>query len=97
MSLWRLPQIEGSVPMPYYDDDHDTDALAKDLPRDGTWIITYCECPRAAADYVHRKLVEMGFENTGVLWEGAYGWIGLGYPVVRGEATVLELDPVLSD
>ena len=39
----------------------------------------------------------MGFENTAVLWEGAYGWIGLGYPVVRGEATVLELDPVLSD
>ena len=36
-------------------------------------------------------------ENTAVLWEGAYGWIGLGYPVVRGEATVLELDPVLSD
>ena len=36
-------------------------------------------------------------ENMAVLWEGAYGWIGLRYPVVRGEATVLELDPVLSD
>jgi hypothetical protein len=27
----------------------------------------------------------MGFENTAVLWEGAFGWVGLGYPVSRGE------------
>ena len=62
MSLWQLSHIEGSVPLPYYYDD--VQSLARDLPRDGTWIVTYCECPRAAAEYVNRKLVNDGFENT---------------------------------
>jgi mono/diheme cytochrome c family protein/rhodanese-related sulfurtransferase len=83
MSLWQMSHIEGSVPLPYYYED--VDSLTKDLPRDGTWIVTYCECPRAAAEYVNRKLVAAGFENTAVLWEGGFGWVGLGYPVARGE------------
>ena len=83
MSLWQMSHIEGSVPLPYYYED--VQSLTKDLPRDGTWIVTYCECPRAAAEYVNRKLVAAGFENTAVLWEGAFGWVGLGYPVARGE------------
>lgn len=87
MSIWQMAHIEGSVPLPYY--RKDIEELAKDLPKDGTWIVTYCECPRAAAEYVNRKLVAMGFENTAVLWEGAFGWVGLGYPVSRGEAAVI--------
>lgn len=83
MSLWQMSHIEGSVPLPYYYED--VDSLMKDLPRDGTWIVTYCECPRAAAEYVNGKLVDAGFENTAVLWEGAFGWVGLGFPVARGE------------
>lgn len=83
MSLWQMANIEGSVPMPYYYED--VSQLAADLPRDGTWIVTYCECPRAAAEHVNHKLVGLGFENTAVLWEGAYGWISLGYPVSPGE------------
>ena len=83
MSLWQMSHIEGSVPLPYYYED--VESLTKDLPRDGTWIVTYCECPRAAAEYVNRKLAAAGFENTAVLWEGAFGWVGLGYPVARGE------------
>ncbi len=83
MSLWQMSHIEGSVPLPYYYED--VNSLAKDLPRDGTWIVTYCECPRAAAEYVNRRLVRAGFDNTAVLWEGAFGWVGLGYPVARGE------------
>jgi len=83
MSLWQLSHIEGSVPVPYYYEN--VDSLMQDLPRDGTWIVTYCECPRAAAEYVNGKLVDAGFENTAVLWEGAFGWVGLGYPVARGE------------
>lgn len=97
MGLWQLSNIEGSVPLPYYYDDYDVDALAKDLPKDGTWIVIYCECPRAAAEHVNKKLVKLGFKNTAVLWEGAFGWIGLGYPVARGEVTKLDVDLVVPE
>ncbi len=86
MALWQLSHIEGSVPMPYYYDRGDFSKLAADLPRDGTWIVTYCECPRAAADYVNGQLADLGFENLAVLWEGAFGWVGLGYPVSHGDS-----------
>jgi mono/diheme cytochrome c family protein/rhodanese-related sulfurtransferase len=85
-SMWQMAHIEGSVPMPYYYDD--VSVLAKDLPQDGTWIISYCECPRAAAESVDRKLRDMGFDNTAVLWEGIQGWVSLGYPVSVGQSTV---------
>lgn len=87
MSSWQMAHIEGSVPLPYY--QKNIAELARDLPRDGTWIVTYCECPRAAAEHVNRNLVVLGFESTAVLWEGAFGWIGLGYPVSRGETIPL--------
>ena len=90
MSLWQMANIEGSVPMPYYYED--VSQLARDLPRDGTWIVTYCECPRAAAEHVNTKLVALGFEKTAVLWEGAYGWISLGYPVAPGETRPVEAE-----
>lgn len=87
MSVWQMAHIEGSVPLPYY--RKDLAELARDLPRDGTWIVTYCECPRAAAEHVNRQLVALGFENTAVLWEGAFGWVGLGYPISQGKTTVI--------
>ena len=90
MSLWQLSHIEGAVPLPYYYDYGNVGALADDLPKDGTWIVTYCECPRAAAESVNKRLVDLGFENTAVLWEGAFGWVGLGYPVSHGDTTVAE-------
>ena len=90
IALWHLSHIEGSVPLPYYYDRAELADVADDLPRDGTWIVTYCECPRAAAEFVNSKLVELGFENTAVLWEGAYGWVALGYPVSRGDTTIVE-------
>ena len=82
-----VPGIRASNAFYYYED---VDALAKDLPRDGTWIVAYCECPRSAAVFVNRKLTALGFENTAVLWEGAFGWVGLGYPVSRGDTTLAE-------
>lgn len=81
-SMWQIGHIEGAVPLPYYTDDA---ALLAALPRDGTWIVTYCECPRAAADSVNRFLREQGFANTAVLWEGIGGWVALGYPTVTGQ------------
>ncbi len=91
MSYWQMVNIEGSVPMPYYYEFGEFEKLAEDLPKDGTWIVTYCECPRAAAESVNRKLNALGFENTAVLWEGIQGWVALGYPVARGETTTVEV------
>lgn len=83
-SMWQIGHIEGSVPIPYYYDGFEQ--LAEHLPRDGTWIVSYCECPRAAAESVNAKLRAAGFENTAVLWEGIQGWIALGLPVFAGQA-----------
>ena len=84
MSMWQIAHIEGSVPIPYYYEGFD--GLAKELPEDGIWIVSYCECPRSAAESVTRKLRDRGISNTAVLWEGIRGWIALGYPVTSGGA-----------
>lgn len=84
-SMWQVAHIEGAVPIPYYYEGFD--ALAEQLPRDGTWIVSYCECPRSAAESVTRKLRDRGFANTAVLWEGIQGWIALGYPVFSGDVS----------
>ena len=84
-SMWQMAHIEGAVPVPYYANREE--AVAS-LPRDGTWIVAYCECPRAAADSVVKWLREEGkFENTAVLYEGIQGWVSLGHPVVAGDAS----------
>ena len=88
MSSWQVAHIAGSVPLPYYYED--TESLAKDLPKDGTWIVTYCNCPRAAAEHVNRKLLALGFTNLAVLWEGLSGWVALGYPVSMGKTVEAE-------
>lgn len=87
-SMWQIAHIEGSVPIPYYTGNFD--AVADQLPNDGTWIVTYCECPRAAAESVDQKLRARGFRNTAVLWEGIQGWVALGYPVSVGQTDKLE-------
>lgn len=89
LPLWQMANIEGSVPLPYYYSSRNMAELASDLPRDGTMIVTYCECPRAAAEYVNRKLKEQGFERLAVLYEGIQGWIALGYPVSVGETEAI--------
>ena len=88
MSMWHMANIDGSVPIPYYYGNFDQ--LAGHLPSDGTWIVSYCECPRSAAESVTRRLRERGFEKTAVLWEGIQGWVALGYPVARGDTTPVE-------
>ena len=82
-SMWERAHIAGSVPGPYYASREEV--MAK-MPRDGTWIVAYCECPRAAAESVVKKLREGGLKNTAVLYEGIQGWVSLGYPVVAGRA-----------
>jgi mono/diheme cytochrome c family protein len=87
-SMWQMANIEGSVPVPYYFGNFD--GVAEDLPTDGTWIVIYCECPRASAESVNFKLRERGFKNTAVLWEGIQGWVALGYPVSVGQSIASE-------
>jgi cytochrome c oxidase cbb3-type subunit 3 len=84
-STWQMAHIEGSVPLPYYED---FDTVTANLPTDGTWIVAYCECPRAAAESVNKELVKQGFQHTAVLWEGIQGWVSLGYPVTVGQLQV---------
>jgi len=85
-SQWQVYNIEGSVPIPYYSEYSDLGAFLEDLPNDGTMIVTYCACPRAAAERVNSMIQDLGFTNTAVLWEGIRGWVSLGYPVFRGES-----------
>lgn len=82
-SMWQMAHIAGAVPAPYY---ASREEVMASLPTDGTWIVAYCECPRAAAESVVRKLREGGLLNTAVLYEGIQGWISLGYPVAAGRA-----------
>lgn len=90
-SMWQIAHIEGSVPIPYYTDNFE--GVARDLPKDGTWVVAYCECPRAAAESVERKLRERGFKNTAVLWEGIQGWVSLGFPISVGQTTETSPSP----
>ena len=80
-SVWQTAHIEGSIPFPYY---ADLDETVAGIPKD-VQIIAYCSCPRAAADYTIKKLRKRGYTRTAVLWEGIFGWMNLGYPVMRGD------------
>ncbi|MEM1262102.1 MAG: c-type cytochrome [Pseudomonadota bacterium] len=79
--FWAMAHIAGSVPVPYYSS---RDEIIDALPQDDTWIVAYCECPRAAADSAVNRLRRLGYENTAVLWEGYAGWAALGYPIAAG-------------
>ncbi|WP_417320309.1 c-type cytochrome [Emcibacter sp.] len=80
-SVWQRAHIEGAIPVPYYTD---FDKITEDLPKD-VQIIAYCSCPRAAADHVIMNLRKKGYTRTAVLYEGIFGWMNLGYPVMRGD------------
>lgn len=78
-SVWQTAHIEGSFTLPYYSD---FDAIVTDLPKD-VMVVAYCSCPRAAAEWVVEELRQRDYAKTAVLYEGIYGWIKLGYPVMR--------------
>jgi len=80
-SVWQTAHIKGSIPFPYY---ADLDETVAGIPKD-VQIIAYCSCPRAAADYTINKLRQRGYTRTAVLWEGIFGWMNMGYPVMRGD------------
>lgn len=80
--FWAMAHIKGSLPVPYYSS---RDEFIEKVPNDGTWIVAYCECPRAAADSTVNKLRELGYPNTAVLYEGYAGWSAQGFPVSVGK------------
>ena len=82
--LWATGHIRGSIPIPYYSN---FDEIVEKLPDQETWIVAYCECPRAASNRVVDQLRERGFENTAVIWEGYGGWVAKGFPSVLGDVS----------
>ena len=89
-SVWQRAHIEGAIPFPYYTD---LDDKVKDLPKD-VQIVGYCSCPRAATEHIVNQLRGMGYDKTAVLYEGVFGWMNLGYPVVRAEGIVDKITEV---
>jgi mono/diheme cytochrome c family protein/rhodanese-related sulfurtransferase len=76
-SDWHLGHIPGAVSAPHYD----ADAIIERLPRDGTWIVSYCACPHKYSDALTDALRSAGFRNTGVLDEGVKWWRQEGFPM----------------
>jgi cytochrome c oxidase cbb3-type subunit III len=85
-SVWQNAHIKGSVPVPYY---MDINEVLADIPKD-VQLVAYCSCPRAAADYVIKQLRGKGYERTAVLYEGIFGWMNMGFPVMRGDIADLK-------
>lgn len=79
-SDWLRSHIPGALPFPYYD----TGKLVDSLPKDDTWIISYCACPHAASGKVMDMLRKKGFAKTAVLDEGILVWTARGYPLTFG-------------
>lgn len=73
--------IPGALSVPFYG----TDEVVGFLPRDGTWIVSYCACPHAASGRVMDALRERGFPRTAVLDEGVVVWADRGYPMTGPE------------
>jgi cytochrome c oxidase cbb3-type subunit 3 len=82
-SDWLRTHIPGALPVPYYD----SEKMIAQLPRDGTWIVTYCGCPHAASDQVTNMLRARGFKKTAVVDEGIFVWTERGYPVTYGSSS----------
>ncbi len=76
-SDWKYKRIPGAVSAPYYD----AQAAIDILPRDGTWIVSYCACPHKLSDQLTDALRDAGFPNTVVLEEGVAWWEQNGYPI----------------
>ena len=81
-SDWLKSHIPGALPVPYYEPKK----MMKNLPKDGTWILSYCGCPHAASGRVMDALRQAGFPKTAVIDEGIFVWMARGYPLTFGNA-----------
>jgi cytochrome c oxidase cbb3-type subunit 3/ubiquinol-cytochrome c reductase cytochrome c subunit len=76
-SDWHRGHIPGAVSAPHYDPEW----IIARLPRDDTWIVSYCACPHKYSDALTDALRSAGFENTAVLNEGVKWWRERGFPM----------------
>ncbi|MDJ0958804.1 MAG: c-type cytochrome [Arenicellales bacterium] len=76
-SNWDEGRIPGAISAPH----HDAASTIDRLPRDGTWIVSYCACPHAYSDKLTDELRRAGFMNTAVLDEGVAWWEKNDYPM----------------
>jgi len=76
-SDWHLAHIPGAVSAPHYEPE----SIISRLPKDGTWIVSYCACPHRYSDELTDALRSAGFRNTVVLDEGVKWWQDHGYPI----------------
>jgi cytochrome c oxidase cbb3-type subunit 3 len=79
-SDWRRVHVVGAVSIPYFD-MHRLD----EVPKDGTWIVSYCACPHHLSGIVTEELRKRGYDHAMVLDEGIDEWHRRGYPVVAAE------------
>lgn len=76
-SDWHLGHIPGAISAPHYKPE----AIIDRLPRDDTWIVSYCACPHKYSDELTDALINSGLQNTVVLDEGVKWWQDHGYPI----------------
>jgi rhodanese-related sulfurtransferase/mono/diheme cytochrome c family protein len=79
-SEWRQVHIAGAVSIPY----HDMKRLDV-IPKDGTWVVSYCACPHHLSGIVTDELKSRGYKHAAILDEGINEWHRRGYPVVAAE------------
>lgn len=80
--------ITGALSLPYGQFDQQDLAGFKKLSLDST-VVTYCGCPRHLAGLVADQLIEWGYSNVRVLYEGYWHWRDNGYPIVGRQAQAL--------
>ncbi len=78
---FNFSRIPNAINVPYYEPEKHLDRIPRDR-----WLVAYCECPHAEAQQLADFLIEHGFRQVRVIWEGLQGWQDLGGPTVAGPA-----------
>ncbi len=75
-SDWFGAHLPGALTVPYYE----MKTLDR-IPKDGTWVLTYCACPHHASGEVLDELRRRGYPNTAVIDEGIGYWRVKNWPI----------------
>ena len=91
-SDWSMMHIPGAVSIPYY-----SMTEIDKLPKDGTFILTYCACPHHASGVVLDELRKRGWpaDKTAIIDEGILFWQQQGYPIAVPDGAAAPPTPKL--
>lgn len=96
---YQESHIRGSLSLPYGQfDQPELDAIAG-LTQDSA-IVTYCGCPHHLAGLAADLLIDMGYQNVRILYEGYWFWRDNNYPtggLKNLVATELQFAGLVSD